>query len=90
MPESGDVKGMPIKLIGPTAKPDTVIIERELPRGAGVIYMIPDKQRPYRISLRAPTFINLAVTKKLTENIKFADIFPTLGSLDIIFGEVDK
>ncbi len=90
MPETGDVKGMPIKLIGPSAKPDPVIIERELPRGAGMIYMIPDKQRPYRISLRSPTFINLAVVKRLTEKAKFADIFPTLGSLDVVFGEVDK
>lgn len=90
MPESGDVKGMPIKLIGPSAKPDPVIVERELPRGEGIIYMIPDKQRPYRISMRSPTFINLAAIKKLTLNAKFADIFPTLGSLDLVFGEVDR
>ena len=38
MPEEGDVKGMPIKLIGPNAKPDPVIVERELPRGKGDIY----------------------------------------------------
>ena len=90
MPESGDVRGMPIKLIGPPAKPDPVFVERELPRGAGMIYMIPDKQRPYRISLRSPTFINLAVIKRLTEKARFADIFPTLGSLDIVLGEVDR
>ena len=90
MPESGDVKGMPIKLIGPNANPDPVLIERELPRGAGMIYMIPDKQRPYRISLRSPTFINLAVIKRLTEKVKFADIFPILGSLDVVLGDVDR
>lgn len=90
MPQTGEVKGLPIKLIGPNAKPDPVMVARELPRGEGMIYMIPDKQRPYRISLRSPTFINLAVIKKLTERAKFADIFPTLGSLDVVFGEVDK
>lgn len=90
MPDNGEVKGMPIKLIGPNAKPDPVIMRRELPRGEGLIYMIPDKQRPYRISLRCPTFINLAVSQKLTEGVKFADIFAILGSLDIIFGETDK
>ncbi len=90
MPENGDVKGMPIKLIGPNAKPDPVMVERELPRGSGIIYMIPEKQRPYRISLRSPTFINLAIIKRLTEKAKFADIFPILGSLDVVFGEVDK
>jgi len=90
MPQTGDVKGMPIKLIGPNANPEPVIVERELPRGSAMIYMIPDKQRPYRISLRAPTFINLAVIKRLTLKSKFQDLFPTLGSLDLIFGEVDK
>jgi len=90
MPETGDVKGMPIKLIGPSAKPDPVLIERELPRGEGIAYMIPDKQRPYRISFRSPTFINLAAVKKLTEKCKFADIFPTIGSLDLVFGEIDR
>jgi NADH-quinone oxidoreductase subunit D len=90
MPEEGDVKGLPIKLIGPSAKPDIVVVERELPRGEGIIYMVPDKQRPYRISMRSPTFINLAAIKKLTTNAKFADIFPTLGSLDLVFGEVDR
>jgi NADH-quinone oxidoreductase subunit D len=81
---------MPIKLIGPNAKQDPVIVERELPRGEGIIYMIPDKQRPYRISMRSPTFINLAVLKKLTENAKLADLFATLGSLDLVLGEVDR
>jgi NADH-quinone oxidoreductase subunit D len=90
MPETGDVKGMPIKLIGPAAKPDPVIMERELPRGNGMIYMVPEKQRPYRISLRCPTFINLAVINKLTQNVKYADIFSILGSLDLVLGEIDK
>ncbi len=90
MPQTGDIKGMPIKLIGPNAKPDVVVVERELPRGEGIIYMIPDKQRPYRISMRSPTFINLAALKKLTLNAKYADIFPTLGSLDLVLGEVDR
>ncbi len=90
IPDKGDVKGMPIKLIGPNAKPDPVVISRELPRGEGLIYMIPDKQRPYRISLRSPAFINLAVINKLTENVKFADIFTILGSLDVVLAEVDR
>ena len=81
---------MPIKLIGPVAKPDVVVVERELPRGEGIIYLVPDKQRPYRISMRSPTFINLAALKKLILNAKYADIFPTLGSLDLVLGEVDR
>jgi NADH-quinone oxidoreductase subunit D len=90
MPEKGDLIGMPVKLIGPSANPDPVMTTRELPRGEGMIYMIPDKQRPYRISLRAPTFINLAALPKMAEGFKFADLFPTLGSIDIILAELDR
>ncbi len=87
---SGDTKGMPIRLIGPIAKPDVVINQEEMPRGEGVIYMVPDKQRPYRISLRSPAFINLSVLPKISEGYRFADLFSIVGSLDVIFAEIDR
>ncbi len=90
LPDESDVVGQPIKLIGQQAKPDTVITRRELPRGEGIVYMIPEKQRPYRISLRSPTFINLAVLQKLCEDVKFADVFAIMGSLDLVLGEIDR
>ena len=90
MPENGDVVGAPIRLIGPAAKPDTIIARRELPRGEGLIYMIPDKQKPYRISLRSPTFINMAVMSKLCDGAKFADMFAIMGSLDLVLAEIDR
>ena len=85
-----DIMGLPIKLIGPNAKPDTVVTRRELPKGEGLIYMVPDKQKPYRISIRAPGFVNLSVLPKLCEGARFADLFAIFGSLDIIFGETDR
>jgi NADH-quinone oxidoreductase subunit D len=90
MMPKGDVVGAPIKLIGPVAKPEVVTTRRELPKGEGIIYMVPDKQRPYRLSIRSPAFVNLAVLPKLLEGGKFADIFAVFGSLDIIFGETDR
>jgi NADH:ubiquinone oxidoreductase subunit D len=90
MPETGDVKGLPIKLIGPNANPDPVQISRELPRGEGMIYMIPDKQRPARISLRSPAFINLAALAAMSKETKFADLFVIMGSLDIVLAEIDR
>ncbi len=89
MPDT-DMVGMPIKLIGPPAKPDIVVTRRELPKGEGIIYMVPDKQKPYRVSIRAPGFVNLSVLPKLCEGAKFADLFAIFGSLDIIFGETDR
>ncbi|MEM3875847.1 MAG: NADH-quinone oxidoreductase subunit D [Candidatus Micrarchaeaceae archaeon] len=85
-----DVTGLPIKLIGPPAKPDIVITQRELPRGEGLIYMIPAPQKPYRVALRSPAFSNLAALPKLATGSKFADLFSILGSLDIVMPEIDK
>jgi NADH:ubiquinone oxidoreductase subunit D len=52
--------------------------------------MVPDKQKPYRLSIRSPAFVNLAVLPKLLVGAKFADIFAVFGSLDIIFAETDR
>ncbi|MEM3841080.1 MAG: hypothetical protein QXN59_00060 [Candidatus Micrarchaeaceae archaeon] len=87
---NGSAAGSKIKLIGQPAKPDTVIISRELPRGEGLIYMIPDKQRPYRIGMRSPAYINLSILKKLAKGQKFADLFSIIGSLDLVFAEIDR
>ena len=87
---AGDMAGTPIKLIGKPATNDTVIVSRELPRGEGLIYMIPDKQKPYRISLRSPAFINAAALPMLAKGARFADLFSILGSLDVVMAEIDR
>ena len=89
-PSNEDVVGMPIKLIGPQANPDPVLLSHELPRGEGIIYMIPDKQKPYRIYMRSPTYMNLSLLSHLSKGHKFADLFSILGSLDVIMAEIDK
>ena len=90
MPKEGDVLGAKIKLRGYDANPAPVMVSRELPRGEGMIYMVPGKQSPYRISLRSPVFTNLYALSRMCEGVKFADIFSILGSLDIVLGEVDR
>jgi NADH-quinone oxidoreductase subunit D len=90
MPETGTVLGMRIKLVGPPAKPDPVLVSRELPRGEGMVYMVPDKQKPYRISLRSPAFINLAAITRMCDDCRFADLFSILGSLDVVLAEIDR
>jgi len=52
--------------------------------------MIADPQRPYRLSIRAPAFINLAALQHLTKGCRTADIFAILGSLDMVMGDVDR
>jgi NADH-quinone oxidoreductase subunit D len=65
-------------------------MQRELPRGEGMIYLVPDAQKPYRIALRAPSFTNLYVLPKLAEGHKLADLLTVLGSLDIAVSELDR
>ena len=90
MPETGDVRGLPIGLLGPGADSDPVMVSRELPKGEGLIYMVPDRQKPHRISLRSPAFANLFALSKMCEGAKLSDIFTILGSLDIVLAEIDK
>ncbi|MGA3020891.1 MAG: NADH-quinone oxidoreductase subunit D [Candidatus Micrarchaeales archaeon] len=86
----GDAIGMQTRLILPSAKNRISIISRELPRGECLMYLVADPQRPYRLSIRAPTFINLAAFKEIVKGCRVADLFAILGSLDIEMGDVDR
>jgi len=86
----GSALGMPIKLISPNAKNRTVAVSRENPRGEEMMYMVADPQRPYRLSIRAPTFINLAALNHMAQGSKFADLFSILGTLDLMMADVDR
>ncbi len=90
MPEDNDVVGMPIRLIYPQPNLTPIMNNAELPRGEGIIYMVPDKTRPYRIYLRSGTYTNIAILDKITENIKYADFFAIMGSLDLVASDIDK
>ncbi|MDE1846270.1 MAG: NADH-quinone oxidoreductase subunit D [Candidatus Micrarchaeota archaeon] len=89
MPE-GDALGMPIKLIGPAPKEKEVTVKRELPRGEGMMYMVTDGQRPYRLSIRAPSFINTATLQHLPNGHRLQDLFPILASIDTVMADVDR
>ncbi|MDE1854999.1 MAG: NADH-quinone oxidoreductase subunit D [Candidatus Micrarchaeota archaeon] len=87
---AGDALGMPVKLILPSAKNRIVSVSRELPRGECMMYMVADPQRPYRLSIRSPTFINLAALREISKGCRTADIFAILGSLDVVMGDCDR
>lgn len=89
MPD-GSALGMPIKLITPNAKNRIVSVSRENPRGEEMMYMVADPQRPYRLSIRAPTFINLAALNHIVKGNRFADLFAILGTLDLVMADVDR
>lgn len=64
---------------------------QELPRGEGAIYLISDGgMRPYRFRMRSPAFCNLSLIRHLVRDVKIADLIVILGSLDLVYGEIDR
>ncbi len=45
---------------------------------------------PYRVKIRGPSFVNLAVTKELCRDVLLGDVPAIIGSIDIVMGEVDR
>jgi NADH-quinone oxidoreductase subunit D len=63
----------------------------EAPRGDLGFYIISDgSPSPYRLHIRAPSFINLQALQQLITGQKVADVIAILGSIDIVLGEVDR
>ncbi|MFC5068322.1 NADH-quinone oxidoreductase subunit D [Flaviflagellibacter deserti] len=63
----------------------------EAPKGEFGVYLVSDgTNRPYRAKIRAPGFAHLAAMDFLNRGHMLADVSAILGSLDIVFGEVDR
>jgi NADH-quinone oxidoreductase subunit D len=63
----------------------------EAPKGEFGVYLVSDgTNRPYRCKLRAPGFAHLQAMDFLCRGHMLADVAAILGSLDIVFGEVDR
>ncbi len=63
----------------------------EAPKGEFGVYLVADgTNRPYRCKIKAPGFAHLAAMDFLTRGHMLADVSAILGSLDIVFGEVDR
>ena len=54
-------------------------------------YIVSDgSPSPYRMHIRAPSFINLQILQVLLKGWKVSDVIAILGSIDIVLGEVDR
>lgn len=63
----------------------------EAPKGEFGVYVVADgTNKPYRCKIRAPGFAHLAAMDFLCKGHQLADVTAVLGSLDIVFGEVDR
>lgn len=63
----------------------------ESPRGELGFFIVSDgSEKPYRLKIRSPAFVNLSMIREVVKGEKLADVPLILGSLDPVFGEVDR
>ncbi len=63
----------------------------EVPKGEFGVYLVADgTNRPYRCRIRSPGFVHLQGFDLLTRGHMLADAVAVIGSLDIVFGEIDR
>ena len=71
--------------------PGEVYAAVEAPKGEFGVYLVSDgTNKPYRCKLRAPGFAHLQAMDHICRGHMLADVSAVLGSLDIVFGEVDR
>jgi NADH-quinone oxidoreductase subunit D len=71
--------------------PGEVYAAVEAPKGEFGVYLVSDgSNKPYKCKIRAPGFAHLQAMDFLCKGHMLADVSAILGSLDIVFGEVDR
>ena len=63
----------------------------EAPKGEFGVYLVSDgSNKPYRCKIKAPGFTHLQAMNYMIKGHMLADVPAVLGSMDIVFGEVDR
>jgi NADH-quinone oxidoreductase subunit D len=63
----------------------------EHPKGEFGIYLVSDgANKPYRLKIRAPGFVHLAAMDEMARGHMIADTVAVIGTMDIVFGEIDR
>lgn len=76
---------------GLTISEGHIFFSTEAPKGEFGVYLISNNtNKPYRCRIRAPGFYHLQGLNKLSYGYKLADLVTIIGTLDIVFGEVDR
>jgi NADH-quinone oxidoreductase subunit D len=71
--------------------PGEVYAAVEAPKGEFGVYLVSDgSNKPYRCKIKAPGFAHLQAMDFMCRGHMLADVSAVLGSLDIVFGEVDR
>jgi NADH-quinone oxidoreductase subunit D len=71
--------------------PGDVYAYVEAPKGEFGVYLVSDgANKPYRCKVRAPSYPHLSAMDWMSRGHMLADVAAVLGSLDIVFGEIDR
>ena len=66
-------------------------VPTEHPKGEFGVYLISDGgNKPYRMKLRPPGFVHLSAMNELAKGVMLADVVAIIGTIDVVFGEVDR
>jgi len=76
---------------GYNVPPGSTYTAIEHPKGEFGVYLVSDgSTRPYRLKIKAPGFAHLAALDHIAYMHYLADVVAIIGTLDIVFGEVDR
>ncbi|MBK1706704.1 NADH-quinone oxidoreductase subunit D [Halochromatium glycolicum] len=71
--------------------PGEVYAAVEAPKGEFGCYIVSDgANKPYRLKVRAPGFPHLAAMDEMSKGHMLADVVAIIGTMDIVFGEIDR
>lgn len=63
----------------------------EAPKGELGFYIVSDgEERPYRMKIRAPSYVNLGAINKMAQGHMIADLVAIIGTNDVVLGEIDR
>lgn len=88
IPDGDVTSAIPKRIKAPVGE---VFARVENPRGElGYFIISKGQQQPFRVKVKAPSFINLGVLNEISKGHLIADVVAILGSIDIVLGEVDR
>jgi NADH-quinone oxidoreductase subunit D len=87
--EPGEIRGKVPRVIKPPA--EEVYASIESPKGELGFYCVSNgTNKPYRMHVRPPSFINLQALPRLAKGHLVSDLVALIGTIDIVLGEVDR
>lgn len=82
----------PVRVKAPRNVPEGTHFARiEDPRGEALMYLISDgTDKPYRLKVRSPIFVNVSGAKRMVLGTRMADVPAIMGTIDMCLGETDR